>query len=77
MYFIIRAGILHKNERCFVMDERFYIQVGNCYAAFLGLRHELRMYPDYHNADPFLTEEKAKKEAKRRGLSQFKIVRRR
>lgn len=58
------------------MDERFYIQVGNCYAAFLGSRHEFRMYPDYHKADPFLTAEKARKEAKRRGLSQFKIVKR-
>ena len=35
------------------MEERWYVKVGNCYAAFLGLFHEPTMKADYHKADPF------------------------
>lgn len=56
------------------MEERWYIKVGNCYVAFLDLSHEPTMKADYHNANPFLTMEEAKVEAKRRGLKSYKII---
>ena len=52
------------------MEERWYVKVGNCYVAFLGLFHEPTMKADYNKADPFLSME----EAKRRGLKDYKIV---
>ena len=48
------------------MKERYYIKVGNCYVAFLGLFHEPTMKADYRKADPFLTREEAIAEANRR-----------
>ena len=56
------------------MEERWYIKVGNCYVAFLGLSHEPTMKADYHNANPFLTMEEARVEAKRRRLKSYKII---
>ena len=56
------------------MEERWYVKVGNCYVAFLGLFHEPTMKADYHKADPFLSMEEARAEAKRRGLKNYKIV---
>lgn len=56
------------------MEERYFIKLGNCYASFLGLRHELRIRLDYQQADCFLSREEAKKEAIKRGLKDFKIV---
>ena len=41
---------------------------------FLGLFHEPTMKADYHKADPFLEMEEARAEAKRRGLKDYKIV---
>ena len=57
-----------------VMEERWYVKVGNCYVAFLGLFHEPTMKADYHKADPFLTQEEARSEANRRGLKDYKVV---
>lgn len=56
------------------MEERYFIKIGNCYASFLGLRRELKIRPDYCQADCFLSGEEAKKEAIKRGLKDFKIV---
>ena len=56
------------------MEERWYIKVGNCYVAFLGLFHEPTMKADYRKAEPFLTPEEAKTEANRTGLKDFKVV---
>ena len=56
------------------MEERYFIKIGNCYASFLGPRHELKIKPDYCKADCFLSGEEAKKEAIKRGLKGFKIV---
>lgn len=58
------------------MEERYFIKVGNCFVEFIGLRHEVRMRPDYHKATPYLTDENAKTEAKARGIRGFKIVKR-
>ena len=56
------------------MKKRFFVKVGNCYVAFLGLWHEPKMVSDYHKAEPFWTEEEAKTEAVRRGVRDFKVV---
>ena len=56
------------------MEERYYVKVGNCYAAFLGMWHGLVMRSDYHKATPFMTEADAKNEANKRGVKTFKIV---
>lgn len=56
------------------MEERYYVMVGNCYVAFLGLFHEPTMKADYHNATPHLTYSEADEEAKHRGLKQYRIV---
>ena len=61
-------------ERKNIMEERWYIKVGNCYVTFLGLFHEPTMKADYHKADPFLTQEEARSEANRRGLKDYKVV---
>lgn len=61
-------------ERKNKMEERYYVKVGNCYAAFLGMWHELVMRSDYHKATPFMTEADAKNEANKRGVKTFKIV---
>ena len=61
-------------ERKNKMEERHYVKVGNCYAAFLGMWHELVMRSDYHKATPFMTEADAKNEANKRGVKTFKIV---
>lgn len=58
------------------MEERYYIQVGNCFVQFLGLWHEAKMRPDYRKASPYLTSESAKLEAKKRGIKNFKVVKR-
>ena len=44
------------------MEERWYVKVGNCYVAFLGLFHEPTMKADYHKADPFYQWKKQKEE---------------
>lgn len=62
-------------ERKNKMEERYYVKVGNCYAAFLGIWHELVMRSDYHKATPFMTEVDAREEAKRRCAKPFKVVR--
>lgn len=56
------------------MEERYFIQVGNCFVEFLGLWHEAKMRPDYHKATPFLDDISARAEAKKRGVRDFKIV---
>ena len=56
------------------MEERYYIKIGNCYITFLGLSHEPTMKADYHKASPFLTMEEARVEADRRGLKNYRIV---
>lgn len=56
------------------MEERYYIKIGNCYITFLGLLQEPTMKADYHKASPFLTMEEAKIEANKRGLKNYKIV---
>lgn len=56
------------------MEERYYVQVGNCYVAFLGIWHEPTMRSDYHKAEPFMSKEEAKQEALNRGVRGFKIV---
>ncbi len=56
------------------MEERFYIQVGNCFVAFIGLHQRPTMKADYHKASPFLTMEEAKIEANKRGLKNYKVV---
>lgn len=56
------------------MEERYFIKVGNCFVEFIGLRHEIRMRPDYHKASSYLTSESAKLEAKKRGIKDFKVV---
>lgn len=56
------------------MEERYYVKVGNCYVAFLGLWQEPTMKSDYHKATPFMEESKAKNEAIKRGCKAFKIV---
>lgn len=56
------------------MEERYYVKVGNCYVAFLGLWHEATMKSDYHKATPFILESDAKNEANKRGVKAFKIV---
>lgn len=56
------------------MEERYFIKIGNCYASFLGLRRELKIRPGYCQADCFLSGEEDKKEAIKRGLKDFKIV---
>ena len=61
-------------ERKNKMEERYYVKVGNCYAAFLGMWHELVMRTEYHKATPFMTEADAKNEANKRGVKTFKIV---
>ena len=61
-------------ERKNKMEERYYVKVGNCYAAFLEMWHELVMRSDYHKATPFMTEADAKNEANKRGVKTFKIV---
>lgn len=68
---VIKSGFMQKGK---TMEERWYVKVGNCYAAFLGLFHEPTMKADYHKADPFLSMEEARAEAKRRGLKDYKIV---
>lgn len=56
------------------MEERYYVKVGNCYVAFLGLFHEPTMKSDHKRASPFLSYEEAKKEADKRGVRSYKIV---
>ena len=56
------------------MEERYFVKVGNCYVAFIGLYHEPTMKADYHKADPFLTQEEAREEATKRNLKDFKVV---
>lgn len=56
------------------MEERWYIKVGNCYVAFLGLFHEPTMKADYRKAEPFYTQEDAKTEADIRGIKDYKVV---
>ncbi len=56
------------------MEERYYIKIGNCYITFLGLSREPTMKGDYHKASPFLTMEEAKIEANKRGLKNYKVV---
>lgn len=56
------------------MEERYFIKVGNCFVEFLGLWHEARMRPDYRKATPYLTSERAKIDAKKRGIKEFKVV---
>lgn len=56
------------------MEERYYIKIGNCYITFLGLLQKPTMKADYHKASPFLTMEEAKIEADKRGLKDYKIV---
>ena len=56
------------------MEERYYVKIGNCYVAFLGIWHEPMMKDDYHKATPFITEAGAREEAKRRCTKPFKIV---
>ena len=56
------------------MEERYYLKVGNCYVAFIGMWHKPIMKSDYHKATPFMTEPEAKEEASKRGIKAFKIV---
>lgn len=56
------------------MEERWYVKVGNCYVAFLGLFHEPTMKADYKKAEPFMTKNEAENEATRRGVKNFKVV---
>lgn len=56
------------------MEERYYVKIGNCYVAFVGIWHEPMMKGDYHKATPFITEAGAREEAKRRCTKPFKIV---
>lgn len=56
------------------MEERWFVKVGNCYVAFLGLFHKPSMKADYHKASSFLTRDEAKIEANRRGLKEYKLV---
>lgn len=61
-------------ERKNKMEERYYVKIGNCYVAFLGIWHEPMMKSDYHKATPFITEADAREEAKRRCAKPFKVV---
>lgn len=56
------------------MEERFYIKVGNCYVEFIGLFHEAKMRSDYHKASPYLDDSSARAEAKKRGVRDYKVV---
>lgn len=56
-------------------EEKYYIKVGNCYVAFLGLFHTPTMRADHNKADSFDTREEAKIEADKRGVRNYKIVR--
>ena len=67
----MESGFIQKGK---IMEERWYVKVGNCYVAFLGLFHEPTMKADYHKANPFLTMEEARAEANRRGLKDYKVV---
>ena len=56
-------------------NERFFVKVGNCYVAFIGIWHDPIMRSDYHKATPFLTKDEAKEEVKRKlGRVSYKIV---
>ena len=55
-------------------EERWFVKVGDCYVAFLGLFHQPTMKSDYHKAEPFLTKDEASTEAKLRGVKNFKVV---
>ena len=59
-------------------DTRYFIKVGNCYVDFIGAFHDVKLRSDYHKAAPYLTEEKATKDAKmycrRHGIKNFQIV---
>lgn len=56
------------------MEERWYVKVGNCYVAFLGVFHKPTMKSDYNKATPFMIEKDAREEANKRGVKAFKIV---
>lgn len=58
------------------MEERYYIKIGNCFAEFVGIWHELKIRSDYRKASPFLDDLSARTEAKKRGIKDFKIVKR-
>lgn len=34
-------------------NERYFIKIGNCYADFLGLYHDLKIRADHNKAHPF------------------------
>lgn len=52
-------------------EERWFVKVGNCYVAFLGLFHQPTMKSDYHKAEPFLSKDEASTEAKLRGVKKL------
>lgn len=56
-------------------EERYYLKVGNCYVALIGIWHKPMMKSDYHKATPFMTKPEAVEEANKRGIKAFKIVR--
>ena len=56
------------------MDIRYFIKVGNCYVDFIGAFHDIKMRSDYHKAEPYLTEDDARRDAKRYGVRNFQIV---
>lgn len=55
------------------MEERYFVEVGNCYVKFLGIWHEPKTPSDYHKAEPFMTEMKANEEAIKRVLRDSKL----
>ena len=55
------------------MEERYFVEVGNCYVKFLGIWHEPKTTSDYHKAEPFMTEMKANEEAIKRVLRDSKL----
>ncbi len=55
------------------MEPRYFVMVGNCYVAFIGLWHTPKMFADYHKATPFLTLKDAKEEAIKRNVSDYRI----
>lgn len=56
------------------MEERWFIKVGNCYTALMGVSREPVMKADYKKAEPFLTQKEAKLVADRKGIKGYKIV---
>ena len=58
------------------MEKRYYIEIGNRFAAFTGMQVDPVMKSDYTEATPFLSAEKAKIKANICGLQKYNILKR-